>query len=166
MKERLNMSNKRLLSRRMLLMQSASFASAGLLGLTTAQADPQRRRRRSPARNNTRRRNNARRHTVRNLKLSDFQSAHGNTFRVFGAKYPVSLVLVGEKDLRRKNDKARPRNVRREPFSLLFKAPNFNKLKSGTYRFEHPRLGKHSLFLHMVRADDDSATVHYEVIFN
>ncbi len=140
--------------RRSFIRWNVTSGLIGLLGISTSGVAAPKPRRRQV--------------TIKTATRTDFARLLNQQFVVTTPERPVRLVLVDVRDLRIPKDKDvdRPRELRREPFSLLFLAPNFNDLPSKVYRFQCPDLGELDFFLHEVRADDDPASVHYEVIFN
>lgn len=103
---------------------------------------------------------------VATVKQTEFTKLVGSRFTVSNAERTFTLELVDVRPLKNAGDRARPKDVRRDPFSLLFVASNFNSLKAAIYKFQHDKLGTFEVFLSEVRVGDDSAMRHYEVIFN
>jgi hypothetical protein len=104
-----------------------------------------------------------------NLKLAQFQPLLNQEFKLAGPNdRTVPLILASVKDLTRdkEKDKARPSDVRSDPFLLVFLAKEFDTLPAKIYRISNPQLGEFDVYLNEVRADDDPATVHYCVVFN
>lgn len=103
---------------------------------------------------------------LKQLNMAKFQPLTGQEFRLEGPNGPVPLVLEKVKDLRRKNDKHRPGDVRSDPFLLIFLSKNFEKLPADIYRLSNSKVGSFEVYLNEVCADDDPATVQFAVVFN
>lgn len=149
------MADNQFLARREFLTEAVALAPAGLFVL--AESAPAARRPRS-TRSATL--------DIATVKSTEFAKHQGTPFAVSAGERTVTLKLVEIQQLRIRNDKDRPKDVRREPFSLLFVATNFNELDSAIYKFQHDKLGAFEAFLSEVRVGEESAMRHYEVIFN
>jgi hypothetical protein len=101
----------------------------------------------------SRRRNAA----LSNLHCADFAELLGTPFYVTESSGAVSSVLLAEaEDL--------SAQYGGENFSLSFRGALDRPLSSGTYVFEHRRLGTFGLFIVPMRGDGRNA--HYEAVFN
>lgn len=101
------------------------------------------------------------------ISLSDFAQHVGTTFRLARAgRSAVRLTLV----------EARPRpdpglapaaaiETGEHRFALLFRGPPAQRLEQSTYTFEHPVLGRLTMFIVPV-LPEDGAHSYYEAIFN
>jgi hypothetical protein len=103
---------------------------------------------------------------LKKLNLAKFLPLKGQNFRLAGPNGPVPLVLEKIRDLRSKNDKHRPGDVRTDPFLLVFLSQNFESLPPDIYRISNSKIGTFEVYLNEVCADDDPATVHFAVVFN
>jgi Domain of unknown function (DUF6916) len=137
--------------RREFLMQLAAIVPASLLGIEVA---------------SVRAADAAEPLDLKKLSMAKFQPLTGQDFRLEGPNGPVPLVLEKVKDMRCKNDKHRPGDVRTDPFLLLFLSKNFERLPADIYRLSNSKLGAFDVYLNEVCADDDPATVHFAVVFN
>lgn len=54
-------------------------------------------------------------------------------------------------------------NLPRDPFTLLFQGPPNPVLAQGTYLFDHPKAGRHEIFIVPIARDDEGSS--YEAIF-
>jgi len=138
-------------NRRAFLKGMAALAPAGLLGIKAPQI---------------RAADTAEPVELKKLTMAKFQPLTGQDFRLAGPNGPVPLVLEKVKDLRSKNDKHRPGDIRSDPFLLIFLSKNFEKVPADIYRLSNPKLGSFEVYLNEVSADDDPATVHFAVVFN
>jgi hypothetical protein len=103
---------------------------------------------------------------LKKLSMAKFLPLKGQGFRLAGPNGPVPLLLEKVKDLRSKNDKHRPGDVRTDPFLLIFLSQNFESLPPDIYRISNSKIGTFDVYLNEVCADDDPATVHFAVVLN
>ena len=59
---------------------------------------------------------------------------------------------------------SRPHPARPEPFSLFFEGPASEPIGQGTYRFLHPGVGEHLIFI--VPTAEEGSIRRYQAIFN
>ncbi len=90
------------------------------------------------------------------LTKKSFDPHLGSSFRLHAEDSAVELRLVECRGL----SGARGR---REPFSIVFRAPMDTRLPQNTYRLEHDEMG--SLDLFMVPIGPDSEGMRYEAVF-
>ncbi len=90
------------------------------------------------------------------LNHGDYTEQVNTKFRVVGADEPLELELAEVGDLKSGGGQ--------EVFSLIFTGGKDAFLPQKLYQLEHERLGRGSIFLVPVGADDDN--IQYEAVFN
>ena len=99
---------------------------------------------------------------IENLSLATFLPCIGNTFRIQAGGQTVALELIEAAAL---PPGIRPPTLaRREPFSLVFRAPAGFNAPQSIYELHHDRLGPFGVFL--VPIGPDATGPRYEAIFN
>jgi hypothetical protein len=97
------------------------------------------------------------------LTVGMFAAYLGGKFRMHAAGdavLEVELIEASALPVR----SSRMSQLRREPFSVIFRGPPSPWAQQGTYPIEHEKLGKYDLFL--VPIGPDEAGMRYQAIFN
>ena len=93
---------------------------------------------------------------LENLTKESFDSHLGSSFRLHAEDSIVEVRLVECRSLSETDRK-------REPFSIVFRAPMETGLPQNTYRLEHDEMGSLDLFI--VPIGPDSEGMRYEAVF-
>lgn len=95
--------------------------------------------------------------------LEQFARQVNTSFRVRTELQPVKLTLVEASAF----SSATPysEDACNEKFSLLFRGSTQEPLEQDSYLFDHPRLGRHVIFIVPI-GSQDTTYCHYEAIFN
>ena len=102
----------------------------------------------------------------RSLVRSTFEQYLGQVFRVRTDKAgTLSMKLIGIRDLPAPAPQDERSAIDREQsFSLMFRGPGSSRLEQDTYRFEHDRMGRFSLFI--VPMSPTQSAQGYQAVFN
>jgi hypothetical protein len=96
------------------------------------------------------------------LTCSVFEECLDTTFRIgTGTGETVNMVLIKATSL--KSDKG-PQAPKRDPFSILLRAPGGTSLEQKIYEIKHDQIGEFALFLVPIGPDDKGML--YEAVFN
>jgi hypothetical protein len=99
--------------------------------------------------------------SARELTASTFEPYIGNRFRVYGAKNgPLDVELI--EAYAQPYDPNRPAQVRREPFTLIFRAAEID-FEDQICEISHPRLGTVETFL--FRVDMPKQGMNLQAVF-
>ena len=94
---------------------------------------------------------------LEDLTIDTFSGRVGETFRLdYGAEEPLKIVLIEARGHRGDGEK-------RQPFSIVFRAPRGPVLNQMIRRLEHPELGALELFLVPIGPDEEG--LRYEAVF-
>ncbi len=95
------------------------------------------------------------------LTKSSFSEHLGDKFRLHaGSSNVLEIELIEVTDLGSGSSRAQGR---REPFSILFRAPHNVALPQATYKIEHDKMGTFDLFLVPIVPDQEGA--YFEAVF-
>lgn len=100
---------------------------------------------------------------LREFCLQDFTQLLGQNFLIGSNNRKVHMQLISATSHFRQLD-SRPSQVRSEPFSLQFSAPQNLRLPAEIYDLTHSKLGSMKVFMSPIGLQD-TPTVQYEVVF-
>jgi hypothetical protein len=95
------------------------------------------------------------------LTCAVFEQHLDSTFRIGRGADTVDMVLVEATSL--KSDKG-PNPNTRDPFSIVFRAPQGTSIDQKIYEIKHDQIGEFSLFLVPIGPDDKGML--YQAVFN
>jgi hypothetical protein len=100
---------------------------------------------------------------LREFSLQDFTHLLGQQFSVGAGKQQVRMQLFKATSYVVRDD-ARPSHVRREPFSLVFVAPQELNLPADIYDLRHPQIGGMKVMMTKI-GQAEAGKSRYEVVF-